>query len=113
MDWGQKLRKQADYAQLEKLREREENLKKAKDELTKFMNSSLGEVLEKASNNGLTDFRWNNANTRRVCVDMCSMVGMYGAKAVTSAFEAIGLKFTASTFGYDSGGALNSYVISW
>jgi len=113
MDWGQKLRKRVEDAKQEKLKESDENIKKAKEKLTKFMNSILGEILKNYSDNGLTYFNWNSSTTNRVCIDICSMVGMYGDKAVISAFETIGLKFTVNTIAYDAGDPINSYVISW
>ncbi len=114
MDWGKKLRKQANDAKQAqedaRQREPEELLKYAKDELTEHMNYDLGEVLEIASNNGLTHFSWNDVdNNPPVCSDICHMVINYKAESVISAFKTMGLKFRVNTISYD----INSYVISW
>ena len=121
MNWGKKLRKQADDArkniEKEKLRKPEELLKYAKEELTEHMNSFLGEVLEKVSNDGLKHLTWNISNPHRVChPDICSMVINYGDKAVISAFETMGLDFSIYLLGMDCGHRgrrVKSYTISW
>ena len=105
MNVGKELREKAKQAQekqaQEKLIKSEENLKNAKEELSKYMESDLRKILENMANKG--SMYWCRGDSF-----IESILSQFGLITVISVFKTMGLKFFT-----DPDELNDSYFISW
>jgi len=121
MNWGQKLRKITENEKEIRITALKagENFKKAKEELSEYMESDLGEILENKAKQSIYFSCSNNDSCKilkKIFSELKAMVSKYKMYTLEHAFEEIGLQFTEiiKEFRRNGGGfTMRAYVISW
>ena len=117
MNFGDKLRKITEKEKEVRITALKagENFKKAKEELSEYMESDLGKILEKKAKKSLY-FSCNSKKPTKIYSKLNAMVSKYKMYTLEHAFEEIGLQFSKiiKDWRINNGGfTMRIYVISW